>query len=302
MPGEYQGRRHPNGEWASQYGQNHWGAPKIRREILEHTEDGRHIYDETFLALELKGTETILDAGCYDADDELYLVSELGHRGRLIAMDVPMDPPVPLAEDPRFNIFTLPYIEEHNIKNIDIVYGRLQQIPLANESVDIAMSLWSLIHVPENEIDLALSQLYRVLKPGGVLVIGTNGIGHKQRHHQVLSEMAQLLKARSPGAFSDRFKYEAVPEIVARHHGFVPEDSRQIYQDTRLPITEELLPAYEYSIGTYQSSFDPVPTAREWERAKLRSPEFQKILQEIDDSSTAYDDVKRGVLFYRRAA
>lgn len=50
--------------------------------------------------------------------------------------------------------------------------GSMHQIPMANQSVAGILSWYSLIHMPPDEIDGALSELRRVIGPGGVLVAG----------------------------------------------------------------------------------------------------------------------------------
>ncbi|WP_370247765.1 class I SAM-dependent methyltransferase [Nocardioides sp.] len=49
-------------------------------------------------------------------------------------------------------------------------------LPLPDDAVDAAAALWMLYHVPD--LDAALADLRRVIRPGGRLVAVTNGDGH----------------------------------------------------------------------------------------------------------------------------
>ena len=51
----------------------------------------------------------------------------------------------------------------------------LDRIPFGDEEFDVAVSLDVLQHVPEDLVDASLKELRRVLKPGGALLVRTNG-------------------------------------------------------------------------------------------------------------------------------
>lgn len=55
--------------------------------------------------------------------------------------------------------------------HLEIVESTMEQIPLADESFDVIVALDSLEHVQDERRSLA--ELYRVLKPGGTLIIST---------------------------------------------------------------------------------------------------------------------------------
>lgn len=62
-------------------------------------------------------------------------------------------------------------------------------IPLANETVDAAMCYGALHHVPNWQ--RALSEIYRVLRPGGVLILQEPGKGHS-RQTESITQMQQF--------------------------------------------------------------------------------------------------------------
>ena len=55
--------------------------------------------------------------------------------------------------------------------NVRFEYGGAERIPAADESFDVVMMFKSLHHVPTELMDAALSEIRRVLKPGGVAYI-----------------------------------------------------------------------------------------------------------------------------------
>lgn len=69
-----------------------------------------------------------------------------------------------------------------------------QAIPYDAQSFDVVIANHMLYHVPDR--DVAISEIRRVLRPGGVLYAATNGKAHMQ-------EMDELLVASAPEARSD---------------------------------------------------------------------------------------------------
>lgn len=51
----------------------------------------------------------------------------------------------------------------------------LRSLPFSDEQFDVVVSKDVLQHVPEDDVQLSLRELYRVLKPGGMLLLHTNG-------------------------------------------------------------------------------------------------------------------------------
>ena len=55
-----------------------------------------------------------------------------------------------------------------DLDNVEFVAGGAQAIDLPAESVDLVIMLKSLHHVPVDRMDEALTEIHRVLKPGGL--------------------------------------------------------------------------------------------------------------------------------------
>ena len=56
--------------------------------------------------------------------------------------------------------------------------GDVQELPFEDASFDVAVAAWMLFHVPD--LDRGLTELARVLRPGGRLVAVTNAMHHLQ--------------------------------------------------------------------------------------------------------------------------
>lgn len=66
-------------------------------------------------------------------------------------------------------------VELTRARGVDALVGDVQALPFGDGEFDVAVANFMLYHVPV--LDLALSELARVLRPGGRLVAATNGVG-----------------------------------------------------------------------------------------------------------------------------
>lgn len=57
------------------------------------------------------------------------------------------------------------------LPGLHFIEAGAQAIPLASETFDLALMLKSLHHVPLPQLDQALSEVHRILKPGGLLYV-----------------------------------------------------------------------------------------------------------------------------------
>ena len=83
-----------------------------------------------------------------------------------------------LARFPGCQLTALEVDERQHAKNLrdplpglHFIEAGAQAIPLAAEAFDLALMLKSLHHVPLPQLDQALSEIHRVLKPGGLLYV-----------------------------------------------------------------------------------------------------------------------------------
>jgi SAM-dependent methyltransferase len=90
-------------------------------------------------------------------------------------------------------------------RDIDARVGDVQSLPFDDGSFDCAVANWVLYHVPD--VDLAVRELHRVLRPGGRLVAATLGVDH-------MGEMWRLLGGEPTAGLS--FWSENGREVLLR--------------------------------------------------------------------------------------
>jgi SAM-dependent methyltransferase len=98
-------------------------------------------------------------------------------------------------------------VELTRARGVDAQVGDVRELPFEDGSFDVAVAAWMLYHVPD--LDRALGELARVLRPGGRLVAATNASDH-------LHEMLSL--AGLAHAFADlSFRAEKGAAALGRH-------------------------------------------------------------------------------------
>jgi arsenite methyltransferase len=118
----------------------------------------------TLEALALRAGEQVLDAGCGTGLLVHDMSSTIGSQGRIIGVDFSAD----MLELARNRCGVL--------ANIELKQGSVTQLDFADNSFDAASCIQTLLYV--DDVATALSELHRVLKPGGrVAIIETDWRG-----------------------------------------------------------------------------------------------------------------------------
>lgn len=136
-----------------------------------------------------------------------------------------------------------------------------QAIPLADATLDGVIANHMLYHVPD--IDRALAEIHRVLRPGGRLYAATNGARHMRELEALMRRMAPDLPA-IPVA-SAPFSLENGGEQLAAHFAHV---ELRRYEDALLVTEAEPLVDYVASI---------VAT---WRRLGEKRAEFARLVEQ----------------------
>jgi SAM-dependent methyltransferase len=100
-------------------------------------------------------------------------------------------------------------VELTRARGVDARLGDARSLPFSDGEFDCVLAAWMLFHV--REIEQALAEIARVLRPGGRLVAVTNGTTH-------MRELRALLGAPPP---SWSFSAENGRELLERHFGHV---------------------------------------------------------------------------------
>jgi len=96
----------------------------------------------------------VLELGCGKAE-KTRAIAQTGKVASILALEVDA-----IQHARNLQIADLP--------NVNFCHGAAEAIPAADNSFDIVMMFKSLHHVPTNKMDLALDEICRVLKPGGL--------------------------------------------------------------------------------------------------------------------------------------
>jgi ubiquinone/menaquinone biosynthesis C-methylase UbiE len=99
----------------------------------------------------------VLEVGCGRGEFAARVAAELG--AEVVALD--------LSER---------MVELTRARGLHAVVADVQELPFTNATFDCAVANWMLYHVPD--VDQALRELARVLRPGGRLVAATNAVNH----------------------------------------------------------------------------------------------------------------------------
>ena len=129
-----------------------------------------------------RSRETVIDLGCGAGTDLLIAAQMVGSGGRAIGIDMTSSMVKRARES----------ATEMGLANVEVHEGLIEQLPLADESVDVVISNGVIDLVPDK--DAVFSEIRRVLRPGGRIQIADVVI------HREVSEEAK--RACMPRSFS----------------------------------------------------------------------------------------------------
>jgi SAM-dependent methyltransferase len=118
----------------------------------------------------------------------------------------------------------------------------VQSIPFRSGSFDAVIANHMLYHVPD--LQHAVSEIARVLKPGGQLFAATNGFDHMRELHALIRNFVSTYPERNPELL--RFTLENASSLLGGE--FTRVEMRTYKSDLRVTEVEPLI-AYIQSIG-----------------------------------------------------
>ena len=153
------------------------------------------------------GTQVVADVGCGNGFDLRQIVPQ-GRCRHAIGLDL--------------SAGMLRSLEDlRQSGGLSLVQADAQHLPLPDRSVDVALAMHMLYHVPD--ISAAIRELRRITKPGGTVLASTNSSAHLAEINRVAGR-GDLQPARPPGPgdacrqfhYADRDGH-AEPGILQRH-------------------------------------------------------------------------------------
>lgn len=126
-------------------------------------------------------------------------------------------------------------VELARARGVDARVGDVQELPFEDGAFDTVVAAWMLYHVPD--LDRALAEIARVLRPGGALIAVTNSVTH-------LGELRALVAY--PAGFEEGFNRENGAELLGRHFASVARHDLEITVTVR---DRSKLVAYQQSMS-----------------------------------------------------
>jgi SAM-dependent methyltransferase len=130
---------------------------RTRNEAYRRLVRGVHADDVAFEAVVEVSPRRVLEVGCGTGEFAERMARELDVE--LVAVDI-----------------SARMVELTAARGIDARVADVQALPFEDAEFDVAVANWVLYHAPD--VDLAIRELARVLRPGGRLVAATLGVDH----------------------------------------------------------------------------------------------------------------------------
>ncbi len=160
---------------------------ETRRSVWHPTLDGRDPSCEALSAVVATSPTSVLEVGCGTGAFAARLAAALP-EARVVAVD----------QSERF-------VELTRSRGVETRVADVQDLPYGDASFDVVAALWMLYHV--TDLHLGLSEIRRVLRPGGTLVAVTNGDEH----------VAELRRAAGGSPVVTHFSSENGEAALLRH-------------------------------------------------------------------------------------
>lgn len=196
----------------------------LKARVAAYEGSGPDPRDTVLAALRGPDRKRVLEVGCGCGELAERIVRELGCE--LVAID----------QSERM-------VERARERGVDARVGDVQRLDFGAERFDAAVAAWMLYHVPD--VDRALAELARVLRPGGTLVAVTNGVQHLRELWQLIGRQVEM-----------SFRAENGAELLLRHFARVER------HDVSGPVTfpdAEAVRAYVGSSAIGRPYLDRVP-------------------------------------------
>ena len=145
--------------------------------------------DQALKAARLGPEDVVVDLG---SGTGLLALAAAPQVGRVIAVDVSAEMLQRIAR----------HAQEQGVTGIELVHGDMRRLPLPDASVDVVVSCYAFHHLVDDGKELSAAEAYRVLRPGGRLVVVDMmfklGLGGRDGRI-VRSKVTALLKHGIPG-------------------------------------------------------------------------------------------------------
>jgi arsenite methyltransferase len=108
---------------------------------------------------EINEGETVLDLGSGGGIDVFLAANKVGEKGKVIGVDM----------TPEMIETALKNAEKGRYENVEFKLGEIESLPISDNSIDVIISNCVINLTPDK--DVAYKEVYRVLKPGGRILV-----------------------------------------------------------------------------------------------------------------------------------
>ena len=230
-----------------------------------------NFYDEALKSLKLKGSEKILELGCGDGK-VLVNLKKNGHTGSLVGSDLSKgmySESVKICKKEK-----LP---------IEFIEASADKLPFEDNSFDVILAFFMIYHMPN--IDLALKEWNRVLKPNGKLLVAIGSeknLSNRKKLTVPMKEKAGVTKKR----FIDSISFESGPKMLKKY--FSIKKKKLLEYDLRIPDGSFIIDAIESTKEFYE------PKVKESIWKSCMNDIKKKVQTEIKSKGYFHDVAKRG--------
>jgi SAM-dependent methyltransferase len=188
--------------------------------------EGPDAREVLFQAVARARPRRVLEVGCGEGELAERMVRELGVD--LVAVD----------QSERM-------VELTRARGIDARVGDVQDLDFPDAAFDCAVAAWMLFHVAN--LERALGELARVLRPGGRLVATTNSPDHLRELDQLLDDEPFQARFNSANGESMLLKHFSLVERTDAHGWVVFPDraAAQEYVDSLIRYSGQRLPEFD---------------------------------------------------------
>lgn len=140
----------------------------------------------------LKDGETVLDLGSGAGFDSFLAAGKVGEKGRVIGVDMTAE----MIDRAKENA------ARGNYGNVEFRLGEIEELPVADASVDVVISNCVINLVPDK--NKALKEAFRVLRPGGRLMV-SDIVLRRKLPDNILKSIAAYVGCISGAAMKERY-------------------------------------------------------------------------------------------------
>lgn len=168
--------------------EKNWNNYVAHAEEIARSDGFRRLRDEIIARAELAADDEVVDLG---SGTGLLTLPAASRAQRVWAVDI----------SPRMGEYLEVKARSAGLDNVETASASIVSLPLVDGAADVAVSNYCFHHVPAAEKMVALREVYRVLRPGGRVVIGDmmfSPTALDARSRTVLSSKIRTMLRRGP--------------------------------------------------------------------------------------------------------